>query len=155
MDADPTPDRKFVKTNTAKSNWRPVNQELYKIPIPIRLFADKVKYKLTEMTTHTQHFKPNLPKRQSIAIKRLLRRSNEIVIKLADKGSGVVVMTKEQYKKEADRQLSNTNHYKKLDKDETELIRSNIKQATERYMEHGLISAKSMQNNKQLKYQTR
>jgi hypothetical protein len=45
MDATPTPEEKFVKTNTPKSKWRPTNKELYKIPINIRIFADEVRQK--------------------------------------------------------------------------------------------------------------
>ena len=39
----------------------------------------------------------------------------DIVIKPADEGSGVVVMAKEDYIKEANRQLQNRTHYKPLD----------------------------------------
>ena len=48
---------------------------------------------------------------------RSLRQRQDIVIKPADKGSAVVVLSKEDYIKEAERQLSNTTHYLKLNKD--------------------------------------
>uniref|UniRef100_A0AAY4A928 Reverse transcriptase n=1 Tax=Denticeps clupeoides TaxID=299321 RepID=A0AAY4A928_9TELE len=45
-----------------------------------------------------------------------LKRNKEIVIKPADKGSVVVIMDREQYVWEANRQLSKTEHYQRLDK---------------------------------------
>ena len=50
---------------------------------------------------------------------KTLRRRQDIVIKPADKGSAVVVLSKDDYIKEAVRQLSNENHYRKLEKDPT------------------------------------
>jgi peptide-methionine (R)-S-oxide reductase len=143
MDATTNPDKIFVKKHTPKSNWRPSNQDLYKIPINVRIFADEVRIKLREMATQTKSFKPNLPKRQRLAIKRLLRRNDQIVIRLADKGSGVAILTRDQYKKEAERQLNNTLHYKKLDTDLTPKIRKDILTTTRKYMHKGLISEKA------------
>lgn len=45
-----------------------------------------------------------------------LKKTKHIVIKPADKGSAVVVMDREQYILEAQRQLNDTTYYKKLDK---------------------------------------
>lgn len=47
---------------------------------------------------------------------RDLQHSNQIVIKPADKGSAVVILSREQYILEVDRQLQDTIYYKKLDK---------------------------------------
>jgi hypothetical protein len=44
-----------------------------------------------------------------------LRKNNDIVIKPADKGSAAVIMLKDNYIREAHRQLSNPKHYQKLD----------------------------------------
>ncbi|XP_066291082.1 uncharacterized protein [Branchiostoma lanceolatum] len=44
-----------------------------------------------------------------------LSQRTDILIKPADKGSAVVIMTREDYIKETLRQLSNTNHYKHID----------------------------------------
>jgi hypothetical protein len=95
------------------------------------------------MSTHTKPFKPNLPKRQRLAIKRLLRRNNQIIIRLADKGSGVAILTREQYQNEAERQLNNKQHYRKLDTDLTNQIKDNIMKTTKEYMRKGLISEKA------------
>jgi hypothetical protein len=45
-----------------------------------------------------------------------LQKNQSIVIKPADKGSATVILDKDAYLKEADRQLNNTNYYRKLDK---------------------------------------
>jgi peptide-methionine (R)-S-oxide reductase len=96
-----------------------------------------------EIATHTNKYKPNLPKRQRIAIKRLLQRNGKIIIRLADKGSGVAILTRDQYQKEAERQLNNTQHYRKLDTDITQQIRENIQRATKVYWKKGLMTEKT------------
>ena len=48
-----------------------------------------------------------------------LKTCQDIVIKPADKGSATVVISREAYISKADRQLNNTNHYRKLDRDLT------------------------------------
>ena len=57
---------------------------------------------------------PNLTtsERQSIC---KLRQNLDIVIKPADKGSATVIMDRQDYINEAERQLGNPDHYKKLD----------------------------------------
>lgn len=45
-----------------------------------------------------------------------LKKAKHIVIKPADKGSAVVIMDREQYVVEAQRQLDDSTYYKKLDK---------------------------------------
>ena len=49
---------------------------------------------------------------------RSLKKNQDIVIKPADKGGAIVIMNKDDYIKEGIRQLSNTNHYKKLEEPE-------------------------------------
>ena len=53
---------------------------------------------------------------EEITALRNLRRRDDIVIKPADKGGKVVVWSRTHYIEEADRQLSSTEHYTKLDK---------------------------------------
>lgn len=48
-----------------------------------------------------------------------LRRNEDIIIKPADKGGSIVIMNKEDYIKEANRQLDNRQHYRKLYTDPT------------------------------------
>ena len=60
----------------------------------------------------------NLPSTERNVLRNLWQRT-DIIIKLADKGSAGVVLSKEDYIKEADRQLNNQNYYQKLDADPT------------------------------------
>lgn len=57
----------------------------------------------------------NLNKEEINALQEL-KKAKHIVIKPADKGSAVVIMDREQYILEAQRQLDNSMYYKKLDK---------------------------------------
>ena len=59
--------------------------------------------------------------------RRNLRQRTDIVIKPADKGSAVVVLSKEDYLKEADWQLNNQDYYQKLDVDPTHQYVSEVK----------------------------
>ena len=56
--------------------------------------------------------RPNLKKSETKALRKL-RNDTDIVIKPADKGSATVIMNKEDYIFEANRQLENPKHYKK------------------------------------------
>ena len=56
----------------------------------------------------------NLTKEEVHALAKL-KTNTDIVIKKADKNNAIVLMNKDDYLKEADRQLSNTKYYEKLD----------------------------------------
>ena len=63
--------------------------------------------------------KDNWAKSEREALKNLQQR-DDITITKADKGDAVVIMDVEDYIKEANRQLSGTNNYQKLNIDPTE-----------------------------------
>ena len=73
-----------------------------------------------------QNVRDNLSPLERQALKYLQRR-RDIVIKPADKGSAVVVLRKEDYINEADRQLRNEDHYRKLENNPTALYTTEIK----------------------------
>ena len=58
----------------------------------------------------------NLTSNEKIALRKL-RQRRDVVIKPADKGSAVVVLSKQDYIIEAERQLNNHAHYTKLNAD--------------------------------------
>lgn len=96
---------------TLKSAWTPseINlpphiSELIKLDM---LFFEKSFKKL--------NIEPNLSRDESLALKELINR-NDIIIKPADKGSVVVVMDREQYLWEGNRQLQDTKYYSPLKK---------------------------------------
>ena len=68
----------------------------------------------------------NLNHRQKIGLRRLKQRTG-IIIKLADKGSGVCILTDEQHFKEVHRQLNNTLHYTQIESDDCLEIIQQIK----------------------------
>ena len=65
-----------------------------------------------------KHYTDNLPSKERTALNNL-RQSTDIIIKLADKGSSVVVLSKVEYIKEADRELKDQTYYQQLTVDLT------------------------------------
>lgn len=63
----------------------------------------------------TQKEYPNLSWEEEIALKELVQNKN-IVIKPADKGSSIVILGRDQYIAEVNRQLNDKMYYKRLDK---------------------------------------
>ena len=76
--------------------------------------------------------KSNLSKLEQTAIKQLQER-DDIVITKADKGGATVIMDVNDYIKEAERQLNDTEYYKKLDKDPTATHAKLVNDAVERF----------------------
>ena len=74
-----------------------------------------------------KRLKDNLPSEEKKALKSLRQRI-DIIIKPADKGSAVVVLNREDYIREADRQLNNHTYYQKLTADPTTQHAAEIKQ---------------------------
>lgn len=90
----------------AASNWEP---KLNTINPCIRNFI-RSNNKLIKQYSLARTTRDNLSTSQRIALKELAK-NKDIVIKPADKGSSIVIMDKQQYLLEANRQLSNEKHY--------------------------------------------
>lgn len=92
-----------------KSNWNPPSNQ---IPNEIH---ELIKNYLKDFKKHYKVLreKPNLTKGEVKALRELYHNKS-IVIKTADKGSAVVILSREQYTTEALRQLNNKKYYKKL-----------------------------------------
>ena len=69
-----------------------------------------------------------------------LRRRRDIVIKPADKGSTVVVISKEDYINKVQQQLNDTNYYQKLNKDPTSSYITEIRRVVTMMFDKGLIN---------------
>ena len=69
----------------------------------------------------------NLTKSEREALLLNLQKRNNIIITKADKGGAVVILDIKDYIDEANRQLNDTNNYKQLDFDPTELHTEKIK----------------------------
>lgn len=95
----------------ASSGWTPPPD---KIPIEVKMLIAK------DLKAFRRHYKPVfenpniLP--QEIKALRELRDIKHVVIKPADKGSAVVILSRDQYILEVERQLDDGNYYQKLDK---------------------------------------
>lgn len=102
---------KKVTPFTEPSNWTPPLETLQP---PVKTLIDqdlktfKKQYKLIEEKT-------NISWEDSKTL-RDLKSLKSIVIKPADKGSAIVILSREQYILEAERQLNNPVYYKKLEK---------------------------------------
>ncbi|KAK2808422.1 hypothetical protein Q5P01_000626 [Channa striata] len=94
----------------SKSGWVPPRE---KLPPQITELIDRDNY------TFKQYFrsyreKPNLSQEEVKALRELMR-NRHIVIKPADKGSVVVILSRQQYIAEVSRQLQDNMYYKKLE----------------------------------------
>ena len=69
-----------------------------------------------ELKRHQTRPRDNISPAERKALNQLKHR-DDIVIKPADKGSAVVILSKDDYIQEGERQLSNTTYYCKLTKD--------------------------------------
>jgi peptide-methionine (R)-S-oxide reductase len=105
-------------------------------------FAQEVYDILCELPFKKSNMSKNLSTPQCKALNRL-RKRQDIVIKASDKGSGICILTPQQYTQEAMRQLNNKNHYKKLDENIIPQIQRRIKSAVEKHVTTGAIPPKS------------
>jgi len=85
------------------------------VDVSIEIYLSVLEEKLLSIQVKGSIFR-NLSKSEQEALSKL-RSDNSIVIKLADKGSGVVVWDREDYLREAERQLSNGEVYQEYQKD--------------------------------------
>ncbi|MCP4298542.1 MAG: hypothetical protein GY786_23390, partial [Proteobacteria bacterium] len=116
------------------STWRPPISAIN--PEVIRLTDELEK---TLRTANEQKSRPpNLNHRQKVGLRRLKNRKG-IVIKPADKGSGVCILTEEQYLNEVHRQLNNTLHYSKIDSDDCPQIKQDIKDVVKKYVDKKML----------------
>jgi hypothetical protein len=82
-------------------------------------YIEAVQSNIESLLFQRSYIPDNLSKAERTALQSLKDR-DDIVIKKADKGSTVVVLDKDSYIAEANRQLSNERFYQKLDTDTTE-----------------------------------
>lgn len=130
-----------IKTHfIPKSLWSPPAD---KIPEEVHNLIKK------DLDHFKQHSKirteePNLPMLEVKALRELIHNKS-IVIKPADKGSAVVVLSREQYTQEALRQLKDNVHYKQLDKPIYPETMKLIKNITKKMLDKKFINKKQKQ----------
>ena len=91
------------------------------------------------LSSDDRPFHNNLNKSERTALKEL-RSYDDVVIKEADKGAGVVILDKTLYVREALRQLNDDNVYQKLDSDPTEDIITQLNVTLLRLVNEGVIT---------------
>lgn len=96
------------------------------------------KRKSLKKNLNTKNYR-NLTKEEQQALENL-RKYDDIVIKQADKGSGVVVMDQVKYVAEAMHQLGDVGVYVTLDKDPTEYMIKKVNKRVKKAHSDGSIS---------------
>ena len=99
-----------------KSKWTPAaNADVF-----LDAFIEAVKQDFYNLKyqCYKQNPNKNITAEEAIALTHLKNNEN-IIIKKADKGAAVVIMSRDDYIKEGIRQLSDANFYVKLDHDPT------------------------------------
>ena len=95
----------------------------------LNLYLASIKNSITELCKKPFIFKHNITEDEQIALNNLKSRDN-IVIQRADKGGKTVIMEKTDYVTECEKQLNNTEFYRKVDSSlidkNNQLIKMNI-----------------------------
>lgn len=97
---------------TQRSDWEPQDNQL---PREILTLITMDRKGVENLACNLFEDPSNLTPEEEQAIQSL-RENEDIIIKPVDKGSVTVIMDKEQYVGEADRQLNTTTYYKELNK---------------------------------------
>ena len=120
-----------------KSDWQPPKQGR-----DLEAFVNRVESAVrSHIPPKPKH--DNLSKSDRSALYNLQKRE-DIVIKPADKGSAVVVMDRDHYVSEAERQLNDSTFYKPLDHDPTPEFAKQVSDTVSEMHNQGLISEKNM-----------
>ena len=90
------------------------------------------------MTAKPTRIRDNLTRKERQSLRKLQRRTY-IIIKPADKGSGTVVMNRQNYLDECYRQLNDQYFYKKIEEDPTEQINRRVRFYLDRLLTDNII----------------
>ena len=134
MDLPPTDPKPF----RCKSTWVPPKNRVLSLETYIQVVSSKINS--SDHSLHRIH--DNLTREQREAFKSL-RPRKDMIIKPADKGSGVVVMDRQQYIDEAMRQLTNRTDYETLDSDSTGNFCKEIQETLDDMRDNNHLSKKA------------
>ena len=121
-----------------KSKFNPRNKD-----VAIEVFLSKLEDELVKISPEGCNYS-NLTREEKVALNNL-RSDHTIIIKEADKGSGVVVWDREDYILEAKNQLMDPGVYQKLDNDPSTLVQRVINDAISNIEEQGDIDEKTLE----------
>ena len=138
-DGDVDGDFSEIPAFRKKSTWCPdKNRDLF-----LEVYASALEKKIFEGNLNTKSYR-NLTREEQRALENL-RKYEDIVIKQADKGSGVVVMDRIRYVAEAMRQLSDAGVYVTLDKDPTDDMIKKVNNRVKKAHADGCISDSTLE----------
>ena len=106
-------------------------------------YASALEKKIFESNLNTKNYR-NITREEQKALENLWKY-DDIVIKQADKGSGVVIMDRDKYVAEALRQLSDIGVYVTLDRDPTEDMIIKVNNRVKKANVDGSISDKTLE----------
>ena len=89
--------------------------------------------------------KSNLTKNETDALQQLSQR-NDILITKVDKGGAVLIMDVDDYIRDANRQLNNTDFYKKIPNDPTESNRNKVNNTVNEFKLQRLLDDTTAKN---------
>ena len=123
---------------TPKSDWVPPKQSKV-----LETFIENVENDIASFQPERTHHN-NISKCEKMALIALKNRT-DIIIKPADKGSSVVVMDRDQYISEAERQLNDNTYYQLLDHDPTTEFATQVAETVNKMHDKGYITDKNME----------
>ena len=121
-----------------KSKFNPRNKY-----VAIAVFLSKLEDELMKISPEGCNYS-NFTREEKVALNNL-RSDHTIIIKEADKGSGVVVWDREDYILEAKNQLMDPGVYQKLDNDPSTLVQRVINDVISNIEERGDIDEKTLE----------
>ena len=107
---DPSPSFSEVPAFKTPSKWTPIIKDTQ-----LELYLSETEDEIMHIDEQGQNYS-KLTKKECKAMKELMNDCN-IVIKLADKGSGIVIWDKQGYLRECKNQLTDINVYEKVEGD--------------------------------------
>ena len=121
----------FEAINPKKSSWPPPDDQYG----PLELFIRQCRHDIDVLPKFRPKRPFNLTPSEFSALNSLAR--NDIVIKPADKGGALVVWKADLYREEANRQLSDTTFYSRVDKDLTSTHQTTISNTIHNFIAFG------------------
>ena len=120
----------------------------------MKTFIEAINNDIEKLPDKESKKKYNLTKAERLALDQLQQRT-DIIITNADNGGAVVIQDTDEYIKEANRQLDDTNFYRKFDIDLTEIHCEKINHTIDNFKSADKISEKtaSMIKTKNPKHQ--
>ena len=120
------------------SNWTPYINDVY-----LEVYLSEIKDELMKINEHGMNYS-NLRKEERDALHNL-SHDDSIIIKPADKGTGIVIWDRSDYLLECQRQLSEQQVYEKIEQNPLEKVKNRIKTTLKQMVRKKEIETKVME----------